>query len=533
MKVFFKLGCLHQMRPGLFSRFFFIIVLFLLTIQVHSQKHIVYNAVTMEFSKSIAPDAYRLLGNVVFIDRAAKMYCDSAYYYSVTENIDAFGNVRIVPDSKGNTSLTGKVLHYKAADRIANILGDVVLVDDSATLTTATIFYNMTTGIADYPGKGKIVQGQTTIISELGAYNKYTKEAHFKRKVVVTNPQGIIHTDTMNYSTASKNVYFLGPTIINSTDKDTIYCEKGWYNMNNGKSSYRQNAWIKGGSNTIKGDTLYYEKFTGLGKAYGNIEMRDSSQNYILKGDYASYDRPNKTGLVTKKALMIQVDNKDSLYLHGDTIYYGYFTKLKHDSTSGVLDTFKYVKAFHHVKFFRSDLQGKCDSLYYSFQDSTLQFIGLPVLWAQGNQLTAEHMKIFIKNKQMERLELTTSSLIVAQRDSGKFDQIKGRNMTGYFVNNGLRRMNVKGNGQMIAFHKEREKGPIIGIQKTESSDIKLLFKKNEKDKLGLDKISYINSVQGTYNPPFELKGGDLLLKDFIWLEDFRPKTWSEIFIWK
>ena len=104
--------------------------------------------------------------------------------------------------------------------------------------------------------------------------------------------------------------------------------------------------------------------------------------------------------------------------------------------------------------------------------------------------------------------------------------------MTGYFVNNGLRRMNVKGNGQMIAFHKEREKGPIIGIQKTESSDIKLLFKKNEKDKLGLDKISYINSVQGTYNPPFELKGGDLLLKDFIWLEKYRPTIWSEIFIW-
>lgn len=518
------------MRTGLFSILCFSAFLFLNINNLSAQKKIDYNAVTLEYAKSIAPDAWRLIGNVVFIDRAARMYCDSAYYYKNTDNIDAFGHIRIVPDNKGNTSLSGEVLHYTAADRMANILGNVVLIDDSATLTTSTIFYNMNTGIANYPGKGKIVQGKTIITSDLGAYNKYTKEANFKRNVVVTNPQGIIHTDTMNYNTASKNVYFMGPTVINSTDKDTIYCEKGWYNMDNGISSYRQNAWIKGGSNTVKGDTLYYEKFTGLGKAFGHVEMRDSSQNYILKGDYVSYNRPQKTGLVTQKALMIQVDNKDSLYLHGDTIYYGYFTKLK-DSTSHVLDTFKYVKAYHHVKFFRSDLQGKCDSMYYSFRDSTLQFIGSPVLWAQGNQLTAEHMKIFIKNKEMERLEMKTSSLIISQQeDTSKYNQIKGRNMTGFFVKNGLRRMNVKGNGQMIVFHKD--KGVIVGIQKTESSDIKLLFKKNKKDKLDLDRISYLNSVQGTYNPPLSLTGADLLLKDFVWLEKFRPKTWSGVFIW-
>jgi lipopolysaccharide export system protein LptA len=522
----------------------------LLSLNVHSQKRINYTAATLEFAKSIAPDAWRLLGNVVFVDRDARMYCDSAYFYQNTEDIDAFGNVRIIPDSKGNTSLTGKILHYKSADRIANITGDVVLIDDSAVLKTATVFYNMNTGMANYPGKGTIVQGKTVIVSDLGAYNKNLKEAYFKRNVVVTNPEGIIHTDTMNYNTVSKNVYFLGPTIINSPEKDTIYCEKGWYNMDNEISSYRQNAWIKGGSNIIKGDTLYYEKFTGLGKAYGHIEMRDSSQNYLLKGNYAQYNRFKNTGLVTKKAVMIQVDNKDSLYLHGDTIYYGWFTVKKDipaaapdslkatpdtlstalDTLKAASDTFKYVKAYHHVKFFRNDLQGKCDSMYYSFQDSTLQFIGSPVLWAQGNQLTAEHMKIFIKNKAMERLELTSSALIVSQEDTGKYNQIKGRDMTGYFVNNNLHKMYVKGNGQMIYFHTDR--GLVVGIQKTESSDIRFFFKKNKKDKLDLDRISYINSVQGSYHPPLELKGNDLFLKDFIWLEKYRPRTWPEIFIW-
>jgi len=197
-----------------------------------------------------------------------------------------------------------------------------------------------------------------------------------------------------------------------------------------------------------------------------------------------------------------------------------------------VPDTFNYVKAYHHVKFFRSDLQGKCDSMYYSFKDSTLEFIGSPVLWAQGNQMTSEYMKIFIKNKEMNRMDLNNSAFIVskAKEDTGKFDQIKGRNMVGYFEKNNLRRMLVKGNGQMIVFHKDR--GDIIGVQKTESSDIKLFFKKNKEEKLDLDRVIYINSVVGSFHPPTELKGSDLLLKDFIWLEKYRPRTWPEIFTW-
>jgi lipopolysaccharide export system protein LptA len=498
----------------------------------NAQKYINYSGNTVEYAKSIAPDAVRILGNAKFIDRrSATMYCDSAYYYQNSENIDAFGNVRIVPDQKGNTSLTGNILHYTAADRVATITGDVVLINDSAKLTTQNILYNMTTGVATYPGKGTIVNGKTTIVSDHGAYDKYKKEAYFKKNVVVTNPQYVIHTDTMNYNTTTEIVVFLGPTFLNSTDnKDSIYCEKGWHNTKKDISLFRQKAWIKSGSNIMKGDTLYYEKLTGEGKAYGHIEMRDTTQSSILRGNYAIYNRPKKIGIITKRALMIQVDKKDSLYLHGDTLSYGTFTEFK-DSLSKVPDTFNFVKAFHHVKFFRADLQGKADSLFYSFKDSTLQFFGEPILWAEENQLTSEFIKIFIKNKKIDKMEMTNNSFAISQQDSGRFNQMKGRNMFGFFANNELRKLYVKGNGQMIFFHKDQDE--IMGIQKTESSDILIYFKKNEKTgKPALDKVKYINDVQGTFNPPLELKGGDLKLKDFIWLIKYRPKIWTDIFIW-
>jgi lipopolysaccharide export system protein LptA len=617
--------------------FYFVFFLLVFNFSASAQKHINYKANLIEYDKKIAPDANRLIGNVVFIDRSATMYCDSAYFHNTTEDIDAFGNIRIIPD-KGNTSLTGNILHYIAKDRIANITGNVVLINDSATLRTQSLFYNMNTGVSNYPTKGTIESGQNKIVSSQGTYNKYTKQSFFKKNVVVTNPQYVIHTDTMNYNTGTKIVDFLGPTIIVSNENDSIYCEKGWYNTNNDISSFRQNAWLKYNGRIIKGDTLYFEKITGLGKAYGHIETIDTSNNIIVRGNYATYDRNKKSALVTKQAMMIQVDKNDSLYLHADTIFSGVFTvaikkrindtmgdslslnqdttknikettknieitnaandttknikettknieetanvakeitentketpknkkaakkkkikddekkalalskatlKAATDSTGGIqdssnfvtsVDTFKFVRACHHVKFFRSDLQGKCDSMYYSFRDSTLQFLGSPVLWTGAMQMKAEHITLFTKNNVLERMELTNSAFIINQDDSVRYNQIRGRNMTGYFVKNELHHMFVIGNGQTIYFARDKNKGPIIGIQKCESTDITLRFKKKGKpEKVSLDKITYKKMVAGVFHPPQELTGNDLKLKDFEWLEDDRPKSWQDIFKW-
>ncbi|MDP4210681.1 MAG: OstA-like protein [Bacteroidota bacterium] len=496
----------------------------LLSISPVFAQRIGYSANSMEYDKRIGPNVQRLIGNVVFREKSANMYCDSAYFYEKNEDIDAFGRVRIVPH-KGHTSLSGKMLHYSADSRQAIISGGVTLVDDNTTLVTDMIIYNMITGIADYNTQGIITSDKNKLVSQQGSYNKDLKQFYFKHKVVVTNPQYVIHTDTMNYNTESKVVDFLGPTTIVSNDKDSIYCERGWYNTATDISSFQRKAWLKGSGKIIKGDTLYYEKRSSLGKVFGNAQMRDTTQNIILRGNFASYDRIRQKALITKKALMIQVDKKDSLYLHADTIYSGIFTEK--NETLARVDTFKYVKAYHRVKFFRTDLQGKCDSLYYSFKDSTLQFINDPVLWNNGTQLKAEHVTIFTKNQKMERMEMTNAGFIISQEDSIRFNQIKGRDMTGYFnKDNELYKMLVKGNGQTIYFAKDQ--GSLVGVQKAESSDIILFFKQRK-----LDRLTYLSQVNGAFHPPFELSGFDLQLKDFIWLDHLRPRSWRDVFIWK
>jgi len=395
----------------------------------------------------------------------------------------------------------------------------------------------------------------------------------------------------MNYNTSLKIAYFVGPTNMIGSDNDSIYCEKGWYNTNTGIALLRQNTWLKSKQQIINSDTLYYEKLTGIGKAYSNTVIVDTTQNILICGDYALYNRIKQTAVVTKKAMMIQVDNEDSLFLHADTIRSGLFVvhpdsliagttapdtyktapdtyktkpdtyktapdtfktasdtfktapdtfqtvadtfQTASDTFQTASDTFKFVKAYYHVKFFRSDLQGKCDSMFYSFKDSVLQLYRKPVLWTGKTQLTAEQINLLTHNQKIDKMLLNKSAFVISQEDSVRFQQIKGRNMIGYFdQHNKLYKMDVKGNGQTIYFayqdNKEDSTQELIGVKKTESSAI-TIFLKDSKPTI----ITFINTVSGTFYPPLELSGQDLYLKNFMWYDKLRPNTPDDIFEWK
>lgn len=482
-----------------------------------------YQADFIKVNKAIAPGAERLIGNVRIEEQSAVMYCDSAYSYQ-NKNFDAYGSIRIVPKS-GNTTLTGRYLHYDAAQRIANITGNVVLVDDSTTLVTQTAFYDMKTSIATYPTRGVTVSGKNRLVSDQGAYNKLRKIFYFKRNVVVTNPDMVIHTDTMNYNSNTEIVEFISATRMLIKKKDSIYCERGWYDSKKDISLFRQNAWIKSDGKVIRGDTLYYENLTGLGKGYGNVEMIDTTSKTILKGNFATFDRVKNSGLVTKRALMIKIEGKDSLYLHADTLYRGIYAENPDTLHPERFDTVNYIKAFHHVKFFRTDLAGKSDSLYYSSKDSTFQFMGSPVLWTGDSQLKADLIHLLLVNKKIDKMKLFNSAIIISREDSIRFNQIRGRTMTGYFANNQMQKMIVKGNGQILFIARDGEK--LMGVNKAESSDISILFKNGK-----LHRFTPIGTVVGSFHPPLELSGDDIKLKDFVWYDDIRPYSWRDVFDW-
>ena len=463
----------------------------------------------------IGKDATKLLGNVRLKHEDVVMSCDSAYFYRSTSSVDAFSNVHV---QQGDTlTLHGDLAHYNGITRIARIRKNVVLVSKDITLLTDSLNYNREAGFASYMGGGILTQGDSRLTSGRGRYILDTEDFYFMDSVVITNPDYTIYTDSMRYNTTEEISYFSGPTEITGEGR-FIYCENGWYNMQNDNSYVSDNAYMEEEGRILRGDTLYYEAEEGFGRAISNVELIDTAQHMTLKGNYGLYFRDKDSAMVTDSALMIQVDGTDTMYIHADT--------LRSTQNPAFEEESRVLRAYYKVKIFRNDIQVMCDSLVYVEADSVFDFFGEPVIWSDENQLTASHIRIFMQDRQLERMHLSGVAFVASKKDSVSFDQMRGKEMTGYFVDNKLDHILVKGNGQTIYYAVDQE--IIVGANKTVCSDLTIYLKDNK-----ISRVVYTSKPDGTYYPLDMFPPEEARLSDFKWLEQWRPLHWEDIFFWK
>ncbi len=477
-------------------------------------KQIEINANYIEFDSDLGTGAKRLLGDVRFKHEDVYMTCDSAWYFSEENIVESFSNVHLW---QGDTlDLYGDYLKYSGNTKMANVRENVILIDNENRLTTDYIDHDFENDLAYYLGGGRIINGDNTLVSKQGNY--YTKEKlfFFKDSVTVINPDYTMYSDTLKYNTVTEVAYFLGPTDIIS-EENYIYCENGWYDTQNNISQFNKNAYLQNEGKTLKGDSIYYDRELGLGKAYHDVVLIDTAENMILQGEIAIYNEKTEYAMLTDSALMIQVDNNDSLFVHADTLL----------SVPDTIPEKRLIKAFYRVKFYRTDIQGKCDSLVYTDIDSVFHFFGEPVLWSEENQLTAEKIEIYTRNQQLDRLEMINSSFIISLEDSIKFNQIKGRNMTGYIRDNQLHRIMVDGNSQTIYYAREDESEDYIGVNKAESSNLEIYFSDND-----ISKILFQPNTDGTFFPIDKLPSAESRFEGFRWYEEYRPKNRYDVFRW-
>ncbi|MGB1317018.1 MAG: OstA-like protein, partial [Flavobacteriales bacterium] len=336
------------------------------------------NAEVLEYDESLGTKARRLIGNVIFEHEGALMYCDSAYLYE-DNSMDAFANVRI---NKGDSiKMWCDELNYNGNTEYAKAKRNVRLEDREMTLTSEKLDYNMATEQAWYNTGGTIVDSKNTLTSIVGYYYSTIEEMFFKDSVKLVNKQYTLTCDTLRYNTNTEVAFFLGPTEIVS-DENTINCVFGWYDTDLDIAQFSNEATVFSTDQSIKGDSLYYNKRHGYGLALGNVVVADTSQNIILTGERAKYHEVGDMVLLTDSAVMIQDMGADSLFLHADTLL----------SINDTIIDRRILFAYHHAKFFKPDMRGKCDSLVYSYADSTIRLYRDPILWSDENQLTADSM---------------------------------------------------------------------------------------------------------------------------------------------
>ncbi len=627
------------------------------------------------------PDDLTKVYKGTFLQDYSTLTSDSAYFHPKKNTFEAFGHVVI---TQGDTlHIYGDKLDYDGNTKIAIMTDHVKLVDKDATLTTNHFVYNTGTRIGTYTDGGRLVNQGDTLVSKNGFYFAQSRDAYFRYKVVMNTADAIIKTDTLRYNAGTAISYFYGPThIYGKKDKDVLYTENGTYNTKTEQAFFGKNNLYTQGTKSLKGDSLFYDRLAGYGKALKHITFNDEEQKISIKGDKGEYTKADERTVVTENAYAIiatvdstkrdtskkdtivntpkkatladsvnkpvahtmkyvepkstaaaakQIDTltkvvskkdsvksvkRDSIFLAADTIetqiqthkvelttrrlrllaglrdttikiipkkkskelnpftalqprlyidstaflHRDYFPKppadtsqhkalvakkkpvrkpvitrtivaqvdsvnLVHPVTLSDTARVRILSAYHKAKIFKSDLQARADSIFYSYSDSTVRMYVKPMVWSNGSQLSGDTINMQMRNKKVDNVELYPHAFAVniEKGDSLHFNQVAGRKMRGYFKDGKIEKIFVNGNAETVYYNRDSLKHA-IEIVRTISSRIRVTFAKGE-----LTSILWTVKPDERDIPLGGAKEEDKVLKGFIWKPNDRPVSKESI----
>ncbi|HEY8930114.1 MAG TPA: OstA-like protein [Mucilaginibacter sp.] len=724
-------------------------------------------------------DSYGLDKNLIkvyqgtFKQDFSTLTSDSAYFHPQDNAFDAFGNVVI---NQGDTlHIFADKLNYNGNTKIAILTDNVKMVDKDATLTTNHLTYNTATRIGTYTDGGKLVNKDNTLLSKNGYYFAFSRDAYFRYNVSLTTPDALVKTDTMRYNTGSKISYFYGPTHIygiqkpkekkEKKDNDTLYTENGTYNTVVEQAAFGKNNLYTSGTKSLKGDSLFYDKLKGYGRAVKHVTFTDKEQKTTIKGNLGIYYKNEERTIVTEDPYIIIVTEKkdttnadslaridsvrkadslakispgkdkaptinmgqlikqtipakidtvtntrkynpdllkankakmdsvikklpvdttglrskadslirkppgyvipmnmksvqakiippknkgkadavkkdfipltagqpkfgkdqtatktvkdtshikrDSVYMSADTIetqvmtYKDYKVYQEKQRIQHTIDTsakakvkkpdskflvgklagvpadtsfhhreffgppkpapkkpapvlskrqlladslhkkkiadsiafakknepadtarIRIVIGYHHFKLFKSDLQAKSDSMFYSSSDSTIRCYVNPMIWTEGSQLSGDTIYLQMKKKKMDNMTMFPHAFIVniEKDDSLHFNQMAGKKMRGYFKDDKLHQMFIDGNAESIYFARDSGKMTVNGMERSLSTRISVDFENNKATRAG-----FYLKPEHKYTPMDKVVEDDKILKGFIWKPKDRPVSKESI----
>ncbi|MGB4568049.1 MAG: hypothetical protein WBH96_03550, partial [Dysgonamonadaceae bacterium] len=332
--------------------------------------------------------------------------------------------------------------------------------------------------------------------------------------VKLINPDFTLYTETLKYNTETKIADIMGPSVLVS-DSGYIYTTRGWYNTETDDCQLLDRSQVidKDSTQILIGDTIYYNRKNGIAEVYGNMFLQDTIKKVILKGNYGYYNEKTEFALATDSAHAIEYSQKDSLYIHADTL------KMITDSLG------REMQAYPNARFYRVDLQGVCDTMHYVSNDSTIYMKNDPVIWNEDNQVMGDRIDVLLNDSTIEKAYVRNYAFSIQKRPvEDQYNQLKGRNMTVSFLDGEMRHVLVDGSAESLYYLMEKD-STIIGINKTESPFLSMDIADNK-----LEKLKLWSSIKGVTTPLSQTSPEDKTLKGFVWLDYLRPINKDDIF---
>lgn len=463
------------------------------------------------------------------VHEGVNMWCDQALLYSDEDFIEAYGNVKM---KQGDTiNMNAKYVEYSGQTKLAFASGDVVLTDPNSRLTTDTLYFDRVKQESFYKSGGTVVRDSSgTITSQIGRYYMNNSKYQFVQDVILVHPDYNINTQQLDFYTETGHAYLYGPSTITTADSKT-YCERGFYDTENKQGYGVKNTRIDYDSRIFEGDSMYFDNNRSFASASNNIKVTDTANNSLIKGHYAEVYKNKDSVFITKRALAITVQEKDSVYMHADTLM-----------VTGTPEN-RITRAFKNVKLYKSDLSGKADSIHVDHKSGLTQLINLahlnsqdafaskrrPILWNEGNQMTGDTIHI-ISNPKTEKIDslLVFYDAFLISKDTiseDNYNQIKGKELVGLFnEKNKLKQVDLIKNAESIFFSRN-DKQELIGIDKAKSGRIRINFLNGE-----MVRFSRYNQIDAKIYPESAFPKNARKLRGFVWREDERPKSVDDLF---
>lgn len=463
------------------------------------------------------PGAIIFTGNVRVLHNGVKISCNKAYHFTEENYVKAFGNVQLI---QGDTIfMNSRYAEYNGDKEFAYATGNVSMRSPTSNLVTDTVFFDRKVQQAYYNSYGTITSKDNTLKSKSGKYFLNEKKYTFKTAVTVVNPRSTIKTNHLDYYDNSGHAYVFGPSTITSKT-DYIYTENGFYDTTNDIGKLKKNSHILYNSRRIEGDDIYYDRKKNFSKLVNNVKITDTVNNLVAKGHYAEVYRntttKNDSMFITKKALVITKTEKDSMYMHGKRIL-----------VTGPPED-RIIRAYNNVRFFNSDMSGKCDSLHSSNKNALSKLIGNPILWSNKSQMTGDIMHIIGNNntEKVDSLKVLNNAFLI-QKDSLSekgYNQVKGQNLFGKFRDNKLYEVDIVKNCEAI-YYMYNEEDELVGINKSVCSSINLQLEDN-----AIQSMTFFTKTDGYLYPEEEFPENARKLRGFLWRGDEEIKSKDDIF---
>ncbi len=432
--------------------------------------------------------------NVVITDSAFTIYADSVEYVNQEERsktIKFISLTKIILD-KGQLIFT-KNGFYDVLNNKITLYDYSKIIDKESIYTAQTFFYNTKT-------KTGFAYTNFMLLDTLNHFALKADTVYFNQ-----NNQSV-HANT---NCAGRMLNQEGETIYFKAD--TIVSAQLLFTQLDSLKKVKPVIVVEKKLSEILQDTIQQNK-SKLSKNK-NAKKKDLIENTIAKNPIKLKDS------LQKKDTLKRIDTANRIEIGNDlATTTGERKQRKIDSS--VL--YRYIKAYHHVKFFKDSAQASCDSFWYDDIDSVFEFMQTPIFWFNAMQLTGIKIGAYVNQKKIDSIVAEKEVLTVEHLRDDFYNQTQADEMTFQLDSNKIKKIDGKGNVITHYFLEDKDK-KITGMNRMEAKKMRINFEK-QKAKL----IRYFIDVKGKMYPIKKLLKKEAYLEKFAWHDSLRPKSKQE-----